>query len=45
MSDVTCDITVSLDGFVAGPTQSLDQPVDARATELVTHVTYRVLRS
>ncbi|SEI70533.1 Dihydrofolate reductase [Arthrobacter sp. yr096] len=27
MSLVTCDLTVSLDGFVAGPKQSLEQPL------------------
>jgi dihydrofolate reductase len=27
MSRVTCDLTVSLDGFVAGPHQSLEQPL------------------
>jgi dihydrofolate reductase len=26
MTDVTCDIGISLDGFSAGPNQSLDQP-------------------
>ena len=27
MSDVTCDLAVSLDGFVAGPDQSMDNPL------------------
>lgn len=27
MSDVTCDLAVSLDGFVAGPDQSLENPI------------------
>lgn len=27
MSQVTCDLTVSLDGFVAGPNQSMEQPL------------------
>ena len=27
MSDVTCDLAVSVDGFVAGPRQSLDNPI------------------
>jgi hypothetical protein len=27
MSSVTCTITVSLDGFVAGPNQRLDNPI------------------
>ncbi|WP_207757260.1 hypothetical protein [Nonomuraea cypriaca] len=26
MSMVTCDMAMSLDGFVAGPNQSLDKP-------------------
>ncbi|WP_327590615.1 dihydrofolate reductase family protein [Nonomuraea sp. NBC_00507] len=26
MSKVTCDMAMSLDGFVAGPNQSLDKP-------------------
>ncbi|MFI2566232.1 dihydrofolate reductase family protein [Paenarthrobacter sp. NPDC018779] len=29
MSQVTCDLTVSLDGFVAGPNQSMEQPLGA----------------
>jgi dihydrofolate reductase len=27
MTTVTCDLTVSVDGFVAGPRQSLEQPI------------------
>lgn len=27
MSSVTCDLTISLDGYVAGPEQSLEQPM------------------
>jgi hypothetical protein len=27
MSTLTCQISVSLDGFVAGPNQSLDNPL------------------
>ena len=27
MSDVTCDLAVSVDGFVAGPRQSVDDPI------------------
>ncbi len=27
MSDVTCDLAVSVDGFVAGPRQSMDDPI------------------
>ena len=27
MSNVTCQISISLDGFVAGPNQSLDNPI------------------
>ena len=27
MSSVTCQISVSLDGYVAGPNQSLDNPI------------------
>ncbi|MCD4849743.1 dihydrofolate reductase family protein [Arthrobacter sp. AK01] len=34
MSRVTCDLTVSLDGFVAGPNQSLDQPLGERGESL-----------
>jgi hypothetical protein len=72
---VTCGITVSVDGFAAGPRQSQEhplgeggerlhiapitlgagerlfdgvdlalEPVEARNTDLVTHVRYRVLR-
>ncbi|MGP0222642.1 MULTISPECIES: dihydrofolate reductase family protein [unclassified Paenarthrobacter] len=29
MSRVTCDLTVSLDGYVAGPRQSLEEPLGA----------------
>ncbi|ASN19492.1 dihydrofolate reductase family protein [Arthrobacter sp. YN] len=34
MSRVTCDLTVSLDGFVAGPNQSLDKPLGERGESL-----------
>ncbi|WP_159697772.1 dihydrofolate reductase family protein [Arthrobacter sp. 18067] len=34
MSQVTCDLTVSLDGFVAGPNQSLEQPLGERGESL-----------
>lgn len=34
MSQVTCDLTVSLDGFVAGPNQSMEQPLGAGAESL-----------
>lgn len=34
MSHVTCDLTVSLDGFVAGPHQSLQQPLGERGETL-----------
>ncbi|MFF1827963.1 dihydrofolate reductase family protein [Paenarthrobacter sp. NPDC058040] len=34
MSQVTCDLTVSLDGFVAGPNQSMEQPLGAGAERL-----------
>jgi len=27
MSDVTCDLSISVDGFVAGPRQSVDDPI------------------
>jgi dihydrofolate reductase len=27
MSDVTCDLSVSVDGYVAGPAQTLDEPI------------------
>jgi len=27
MGKVTCQISISLDGFVAGPNQSLDNPI------------------
>jgi hypothetical protein len=27
MAKVTCDMAVSVDGFVAGPNQSLDKPL------------------
>lgn len=34
MSKVTCDIGISVDGFVAGPDQSLDDPLGRGAEEL-----------
>lgn len=34
MSRVTCDLTVSLDGFVAGPHQSLQMPLGERGETL-----------
>ena len=34
MSQVTCDLTVSLDGFVAGPHQSREQPLGVGAERL-----------
>ncbi|MGO4144795.1 dihydrofolate reductase family protein [Paenarthrobacter sp. YAF11_1] len=34
MSRVTCDLTVSLDGYVAGPNQSLDEPLGERGESL-----------
>jgi dihydrofolate reductase len=30
MSSVTCDITMSIDGFVAGPNQSMEEPLGER---------------
>jgi dihydrofolate reductase len=36
MADTTCHMSVSLDGFVAGPDQSLDQPLGRRGGELHT---------
>ena len=32
--DTTCHMSVSLDGFVAGPDQSLEQPLGRRGREL-----------
>lgn len=34
MSDTTCHMTISLDGFVAGPEQSLQQPMGRGAREM-----------
>lgn len=34
MADTTCHMSISLDGFVAGPAQSLDQPLGRRGLEL-----------
>lgn len=34
MTTVTCDLTVSVDGFVAGPRQSLDNPLGEGGEEL-----------
>src|ERR1044072_7604406 len=34
MSETTCHMSISLDGFVAGPDQSLEQPLGRRGMEL-----------
>jgi dihydrofolate reductase len=34
MSDTTCHMSISLDGFVAGPDQRLDNPLGTRGREL-----------
>lgn len=34
MSDTTCHMSISLDGFAAGPDQSLDQPLGKRGHEV-----------
>jgi dihydrofolate reductase len=34
MPDTTCHMSISLDGFVAGPDQSLEQPIGRRGMEL-----------
>jgi hypothetical protein len=34
MTTVTCDLTVSVDGFVAGPRQSLENPLGEGGEEL-----------
>ena len=34
MTTVTCDITVSSDGFAAGPNQSLEKPLGEGAEKL-----------
>lgn len=34
MSQVTCDLTISLDGFIAGPNQSLEEPLGAGGEKL-----------
>ncbi|PCN46883.1 5-amino-6-(5-phosphoribosylamino)uracil reductase [Curtobacterium sp. 'Ferrero'] len=36
MTDTTCHMSISLDGFVAGPDQRLDQPLGRRGGELHT---------
>jgi hypothetical protein len=41
MSTVTCQISISLDGFVAGPNQSIDNPIG----EVYLHVVPIVLGS
>jgi hypothetical protein len=49
MDRVTCQISISLDGFVAGPNQSVDNPLGGGGEGLhewviaVTHVKYRVV--
>jgi hypothetical protein len=55
MGKVTCQISISLDGFAAGPAQSVEdppgkvgdptlEPVAVVASPAVTHVSYRVVR-
>ena len=34
MADTTCHMSISLDGFVAGPEQSRDNPLGKRGCEL-----------
>lgn len=34
MSDTTCHVSISLDGFIAGPDQSLDNPLGVGGLEL-----------
>lgn len=34
MSDTTCHVSISLDGFIAGPDQSIDDPLGKRGKEL-----------
>ena len=34
MTKVTCDLAISVDGFVAGPNQSLDDPIGRRGDRL-----------
>ncbi len=34
MSDTTCSLSISLDGFVAGPDQTRDQPLGLRGLEI-----------
>ena len=34
VSDTTCHMSISLDGFVAGPDQSLEEPLGKRGREL-----------
>ena len=34
MPDTTCHMSISLDGFVAGPDQSVDNPLGRRGPEL-----------
>ena len=34
MSDTTCHMSISLDGFVAGPDQSRDNPLGKRGAEV-----------
>ena len=34
MSTVTCDLTMSLDGFIAGPNQSMTEPLGERGEDL-----------
>ncbi len=46
MSSVTAQISVSLDGYAAGPNQSVAklEPIQVVASPAVTHVKYRVVR-
>jgi hypothetical protein len=55
MGKVTCQISISLDGFAAGPAHSVEDPLDkvgdptlepvaVVASPAVTHVSYRVVR-
>ena len=34
MSDVTCDLAVSVDGYVAGPDQTVDDPIGRGGMQL-----------
>ncbi len=43
MNSVTCHISISIDGFVAGPNQSVQNPIGEGGMHLHQWVRYRIL--